>query len=178
MTNDYQAGQAGAQSSQDLRDKLKQDVSDKAREASRRLAEKGKEQTETLSSKAADALEDVEAATEAQADELERSGHDTLSAYVRDLAEGIGSLSDNLRHRSADELVRSAADLAQRNTGLFLLGSVAIGFGLSRFVKAGPAARYQRSTADGNDGYSYPAEESPASFDPSVGAQYQPVDSH
>lgn len=136
MTSNYDTGaQPG-----EMKDKLKEELGNKAREASRQFAEKGKAEAEALSRKAADTLDDVEAVAEAEADELERRGWTDLSAYVREMGEGIGNLSDNLRHKSVDELVRSASDLAARNTGLFVLGSIAIGFGLSRFVKAAPAA--------------------------------------
>jgi hypothetical protein len=37
-------------------------------------------------------------------------------------------------------LLHDAADLARSNPGLFIAGSIAIGFGLSRFLKAGTAA--------------------------------------
>lgn len=143
MTSNYESGAEPG----DIKDKLKEDLGSKAREASRQFADRGKEEAEALSSKAADALDDMEAVAEVEAEELERRGWDDLSSYVRDMASGIGELSDNLRHKSVDELVRSASDLAARNTGLFVLGSIAIGFGLSRFVKASPSA-YTARTGD------------------------------
>lgn len=96
----------------------------------------------------------------------EKIMQDNLSAYIREMADGIGDLSDNLRHKSADELVRSASDLARRNSGLFLLGSVAIGFGLSRFAKASRSSengRFDRAADPyGSDTYSYQSGESPS----------------
>jgi hypothetical protein len=135
-SNDYESGAEPGE----IKDRLKEDLSNTAREASRQFADKGKAEAEALTGKAADAFEDAEAVAEAEADELERRGWSDLSAYVREMAEGIGSLSDNLRHKSVDELVRDASNLASRNTGLFVLGSIAIGFGLSRFVKAAPSS--------------------------------------
>lgn len=198
MTSNYE--ESGAQPG-DIKDKLKEDLGSKAREASRQFADRGKAEAEALSGKAADALEDMEAVAEVEAEELERRGWDDLSSYVRDMASGIGELSDNLRHKSVDELVRDASDLAARNTGLFVLGSIAIGFGLSRFVKAAPAARtgdmrrpyadsdyadddmaYAGSRATGNTGYdpaderyAYPAGESSA-YAPSD--EFRPYESH
>ncbi|MDY6983998.1 MAG: hypothetical protein SV422_13000 [Pseudomonadota bacterium] len=149
MTSNYESGESGAEPG-DIKDKLKEDLGSKAREASRQFADRGKAEAEALSGKAADALDDIEAVAEVEAEELERRGWNDLSSYVRDMASGIGELSDNLRHKSVDELVRSASDLASRNTGLFVLGSIAIGFGLSRFVKAAPTA----STGDMRRAYS------------------------
>lgn len=193
MTNNYQTGaQPG-----EIKDKLKQELGNKAREASRQFAERGKEEAEALTDKAADALDDMEAAAEAEADELERRGWDNLSEYVRDMADGISGLSDNLRHKSVDELVRSASDLARSNSGLFLLGSVAIGFGLSRFAKASPthespgAYRQPLDEEDGawrsgtprmrDDDYAYPRGENASTFDagdPATSGDYRPYESH
>ncbi|MEY4642447.1 MAG: hypothetical protein RLZZ227_2441, partial [Pseudomonadota bacterium] len=43
MTNNYSTGDSGDQPGQDLKDKIRQDLGNQAREASRRLADKGKE---------------------------------------------------------------------------------------------------------------------------------------
>ena len=148
---------------------LKQDVTEKARDVSRQFADKGREKAESLTAKAADTLQDVEAAAEAEAEALEDLGWDNLSGYVREMADGIGGLSENLRNKSVDELVHSAAQLARNNTALFMVGAVAIGFGLSRFAKAAPRTRAADSdTWQGsdefrrNDAYSYPGGENSA----------------
>jgi len=178
MTTNYQTG---GQSSSEIKEQLKQDIGNKAREASRQFADKGKEKAEVLSSKAADVLEDVEAAADAEADEFERRGWDNPSEYIREMADGIGGLSENLRHKSVDELVRTASDLARRNTGLFVLGSIAIGFGLSRFVKAAPSAsdaQGRRYAADTSGGYSYPEGESRSTFEDFSNDEFRPYESH
>ena len=179
MTSSYISNsETGAQPGE-MKDKLKEELGNKAREASRQFAEKGKAEAEALSRKAADTLEDVEAVAEAEADELERRGWTDLSAYVREMADGIGGLSDNLRHKSVDELVRSASDLASRNTGLFVLGSIAIGFGLSRFVKAAaPATRdndMRRAYADSDYGSSDDTAYADAGLRSPRNASYDPA---
>jgi hypothetical protein len=45
-----------------------------------------------------------------------------------------------LRGKSADELLQQAGKLARDNPTLFLAGSVALGFGLSRFLRASSPA--------------------------------------
>lgn len=159
---------------------LKQDVKEKARDASRQVADKGREKAESLTAKAADTLDDVEAAAEAEAEKLEELGWDNLSGYVREMADGIGGLSDNLRNKSVDELVHSAAQLARNNTALFMVGAVAIGFGLSRFAKAAPRAHASEGNAwqgssdefRRNDAYSYPGGENSAYARPDSGSDY------
>src|SRR5690606_24637823 len=56
--------------------------------------------------------------------------------YVSEISRGIGSLSSSLRERNTDDLIRDASRLARNNPGLFLLGSVAVGFGLARVAEA------------------------------------------
>jgi hypothetical protein len=59
-----------------------------------------------------------------------------LSRYVSDVAETMTTLADQLRHQSADQLLQQGARLARDNPGLFITGSIALGFGLSRFLRA------------------------------------------
>lgn len=59
----------------------------------------------------------------------------SLAHYVEELARGISQLADNLRHQNADEALQQAGSMARDNPALFLLGSLALGFGLSRVLK-------------------------------------------
>lgn len=44
--------------------------------------------------------------------------------------------ADDLRGRNVDELVGDLNRMARNNPGLFIAGSIALGFGLTRFAKA------------------------------------------
>ena len=59
-----------------------------------------------------------------------------MSHYVSDIAQSMVDLADNLRGKSVDELVGEVNRLARNNPGLFIAGSVALGFGLTRFARA------------------------------------------
>lgn len=122
--------------------KIADDMKAKAEQASREMQAQGKEQLEAQESRAADTMDKVAEATDAAAEELaNRSETAALSQYVSEIADGIGNLSSSLRQKNTDELIHDASELARNNAGLFLLGSVAIGFGLSRIAKANrPAA--------------------------------------
>lgn len=126
------------------------DMKAKAEQASREVKTKGREQLEAQESRAADKMDRVAEATDAAADELARREETAvLSHYVSELADGIGSLSSSLRQKNTDELIHDANRLARNNAGLFLLGSVAIGFGLSRIAKANrPPSRSERHWED------------------------------
>lgn len=69
------------------------------------------------------------------AQELEQQSPQA-ARYVRDAAEGLQSLTRNIEGRNLNDLVRSATDLARSNPTLFMIGAVAAGFALARFMKS------------------------------------------
>jgi hypothetical protein len=70
------------------------------------------------------------------ADRLKADHQDSLASYATHMASSITSLADRLRLSSVDELAGDARRLAHDNPTLFLAGSVALGFGITRFLKA------------------------------------------
>ena len=106
----------------------------------------------------------------------ELQGQDTLGMadYLSDMAQSMSGLAGNLRGKSAEQLLHDATDMARSNPTLFIAGSIALGFGLSRFLKAGSSAAVTVSSnhdpAAGNStppatgyGAHRPYESSPAS---------------
>jgi hypothetical protein len=106
------------------------------------------------SSSAAEQIDRVARVINRAGQELARQ-QPSVSNYAARIAEGIGTLADRLRDARVDELVDEARDLARRNPGLFLLGSVAIGFALSRVLKASVRrpATYEADDISYGDGY-------------------------
>jgi hypothetical protein len=66
-----------------------------------------------------------------------------VARYVRDAAQRVEALSNNIHGKSVTELMHAASDLARSQPALFIAGAVASGFALSRFLK---------SSADRNGG--------------------------
>ncbi|PWE47247.1 hypothetical protein [Pseudomonas prosekii] len=80
-----------------------------------------------------------------------------MSDYLADVAESMSGLAKNLRGKSAEQLLHDGAELARNNPALFVAGSIALGFGLSRFLKAGTsAAATTTSEKDPAAGHSVP----------------------
>ena len=94
---------------------------------------------------AADQIEALAKGAKSFVSEIEDKDSLGMSDYLADMAESMTGLAGNLRGKSAEQLLHDAADLARNNPALFLAGSVALGFGLSRFLKAGTAAAYTAS---------------------------------
>lgn len=93
---------------------------------------------------AADQIEALAKGAKSVVSELESKDTLGMSDYLADMAESMSSLAGNLRGKSAEQLLHDGADLARNNPALFIAGSIALGFGLSRFLKAGssPAATF------------------------------------
>jgi len=81
-------------------------------------------------------VDDFSQAVDAAAEQLSDQDRESLAGYARQLSGSIGELAENLQSKSIDDLANDAKALARNNPNGFLLGSIALGFGLSRFAKA------------------------------------------
>ncbi|MDQ3287528.1 MAG: hypothetical protein M3Q42_04575 [Pseudomonadota bacterium] len=117
----------------------------------------GKEQLEQLRGTAAQNLDKLAESAQAAASKLEEDDVGHLSEYVSDVASRMGQLSDTLRTKSIDEVFRDLGRIARENPALFVTGSLAIGFGISRFARASQRKALERdhgATAHETGGYS------------------------
>ena len=122
-------------------------------------AEAGKQQLDARIGRAADQVEQVGDALSEAAGRLRSSDQlGGLAAYTGQLADSLGQLAERIRSRSIEDLTADARQAARSNPVLFLAGSVAVGFALSRILKAGTAgepahdAEYAASDAGGGSG--------------------------
>lgn len=113
-------------------DKVKSEASGVAEDVKRQ----GQEQFEARKHTAADQTEKLAGVVDRVAGELKDQDQQSLADYAGQLAGSMKSFAENLRQRSLDELVRDTQQLARNNPTLFLMGSVAVGIALSRFLKA------------------------------------------
>jgi hypothetical protein len=97
-----------------------------------RLKQDGRQTLEQRKRSAADHINDIAQALERAAQQLD----EPLGSYASRAALGVGNLATRLREGSLDDLVEDTRRLARRNPALFLAGGIAIGFALSRFIKA------------------------------------------
>lgn len=96
----------------------------------------GSAQFEQYRDTAVDQIENLAHSAQSAAEHMQDGDTLGLSHYVTDLAQNMTTLAGNLRGKSIDELLQQAGKLARDNPALFVTGSVALGFGLSRFLKA------------------------------------------
>lgn len=114
---------------------------EKVRETGREAANIGREQLQAGAGRAADGVGDFAEAVGSAASRLSELQHEGLADYANKLSAQLSEVSSRLRDKNVDELAGDVRRLAERNPALFLLGSVAIGIGLSRFAKASAERR-------------------------------------
>ena len=124
------------QASSDLEDGRK-----RLEEAARDATETGKQKLEAQGERAASGVDDFADAVESAASRLSELEHQGLADFANQLASSLSNMSNTLREKNVDDLAREVKNLARRNPAMFLLGSVAVGLGLSRFAKASSKRR-------------------------------------
>jgi hypothetical protein len=129
-------------------EEIKSQAANMADEAKRRA----REQAETQKHTVADKAEDIAGSVERVADEFKDQDQQLLADYTAQLAESVKSFADTLRGRSIDDLLRDTNRLARDNPTAFLLGSVALGFALSRFIKASSQSSASSATIGSSAG--------------------------
>lgn len=70
------------------------------------------------------------------ADSLRDQGEETLAKTTTAIAAALSDYAKRIEKHTAEDLIQDAVGLARRNPTLFVLGSVGLGFTLSRFFKA------------------------------------------
>lgn len=152
-------------------------LADEAGAALSDAKQQGAEQYEHLRDLATDQIDSLVDSAQSAASALE--GKDTLglSQYLGQLASGLGTFADQVRDKSAKELLHKGAQLARDNPAVFLAGSVAIGFALSRFLRASASApsRPGSSLPAPSDLPQYQTSVPPLSADPAAASVPEPA---
>lgn len=117
----------------------------------------GAEQYDHYRDAAAEQLDSLKQGAQSAAEALQDKDSLGLSQYLAQAAECLGSFAEQVRHQSAEDLLHKGSRLARDNPGLFLAGSVAIGFGLSRFL--GASARHATPSTGSTPPPAYGASE-------------------
>jgi hypothetical protein len=129
------SGRSGSSTDVETPSASKEDPSDTQHSTKEQLKDLGRDGLKQGKEAAADQTDTVADALRETADHLgERNA--SLAEYAQRLSEGVARVADHVRHRSLDELAADVQTLARRNPAVFLVGSVAVGLALSRFMKA------------------------------------------
>ena len=111
-------------------------LQDNAKDLLGTAREHGTEQFGSYRDSAAEQIENLAKTASAAAEELQDKDTLGISHYISDIAESLSAFATSMRGKSAEEMLQQASRLARENPALFVTGSVAVGFGLSRFLRA------------------------------------------
>lgn len=114
----------------------KQRVNEEAQDAKREVGDKARRKAQTGKHRLADEAGTLSGAIDAAASNLDDHDRQGLARYARELSGNLANAAGRIEGHSVDELANDAKRLARNNPALFVLGSIAVGFGLSRFFKA------------------------------------------
>ncbi|WP_053154404.1 hypothetical protein [Pseudomonas sp. Pf153] len=131
--SERQRGNSGQPRPEDHLNHIKEDVNETLGSA----REQADAQFGRYRDTAADQIDALARGAKSAMSELEANDTLGLSHYLADMADSMTGLAGKLRNMSAEQLLHDGSRLAKENPGLFLAGSIAVGFGLSRFLKAG-----------------------------------------
>lgn len=106
------------------------DLKDRAHDSAARIYDEKKQE-------ATGELHDVARALRSASDELDRNGR-SAGRFFSVAAERVDDLAGRFEGRDFDGMLREAQNLARRNPGAFLAGTLALGFVAARFLKASP----------------------------------------
>lgn len=138
-------GNAGpTQSYADIKDDLRKSGRElsnstqaKREKVSTEASREARTRAEGVKNFAAEEMEDFSDVAEATAEALDAQHHEKLSSYVSDIAGYVGNMANSLQHKSADDLVHDAKQMAHQNPSLFIAGGIAMGLGIARLAKSG-----------------------------------------
>lgn len=142
-------------------------LQDNAKDLLGTAREHGTEQFGSYRDSAAEQIENLAKTASAAAEELQDKDTLGISHYISDIAESLSAFATSMRGKSAEEMLQQAGRLARENPALFVTGSVAVGFGLSRFLRASSPdlnASTSSPSSSAPDSPQYPSGDSESGF--------------
>lgn len=127
-------------------------MADTARDLARRAGAEGAEHLGEYRSQAAETVDHLADSVDKAAAEI-ADGDDALnlSRHLADLAGGMHAISRSVKEKSADALLGDVNRIARESPALFLGGAAALGFALTRLLKASAHGSRASSSSDAPD---------------------------
>ena len=113
-----------------------EELRSKATEIAQDAKREGKAQVDEYRNVAAQKVDTIAESVKAAAAKLEEGDVGKWSTQISGMADSMGRFSQGLREKSADEVLHDVTRLARENPAIFVGSAVAIGFGLTRLMRA------------------------------------------
>lgn len=175
MPTNNESSSGAQQRSEQRAGEAAQGLQDDAKALLDTAREQGAEHLEHYREGAADQIESLARSASSAAEQLQENDTLGISHYISDAADSLGDFAGSLRGKTADELLQQAGRLARENPALFVTGSIALGFGLSRFLRASsPDLTTSASTSTSTSGWTRSSDDASYNgrddFDPRTAA--------
>jgi ElaB/YqjD/DUF883 family membrane-anchored ribosome-binding protein len=110
---------------------------DQANEFARKAGDKARDAASQGKAKASDAMDGLSAMAEDIAKTLDEKLGAQYGDYARKAANAVTGVSDTLKSRQVDDLITDARDFVRQKPAVAIGAAVALGFALTRLLKAG-----------------------------------------
>jgi ElaB/YqjD/DUF883 family membrane-anchored ribosome-binding protein len=138
------ASQAGAtEQAQDKAKEVAGQAQEKAREAGQQMRGRVREQVDQRSTQAGEQLRDASGDVRSFAQQLREQGKDKPAQYAEQAAERAERVGDYLNESDGERILHDVEDFGRRNPWAVVAGGVALGFMVSRLLKASSNERYR-----------------------------------
>jgi hypothetical protein len=118
---------------------------EKAQEAGQQARSRVRDEVDRRSTQAGDQAGSAARALRDASQRLRDEGNEPVANGVEQVAQRVESAGSWLREADGDRILRDVEDFGRRNPLAVVAGSVAVGFAVSRLLKASSRRRYQES---------------------------------
>jgi vacuolar-type H+-ATPase subunit H len=153
MTGRPESGSGGQSSTEQAQEKAKEvagQAQEKARETGHQARERLREQVDQRSTRAGEQIRGNADDVRSFAGQLREQGKDTPARYAEQAADRVQQVGRYLERSDGDRILNDVEGFARRNPWAVAAGGLAIGFAVSRMLKASSSERY-RSSLGGSD---------------------------
>ena len=128
-----------------------EELRNKATEVAKEATREGQAQVDQYRNVAAQKVDTIAESVKAAAAKLQEGDVGQWSSQIAGMADSMTRFSQGLREKSADEVMHDMNRLARENPAIFVGGAVAIGFGLTRLMRATAQPRPAKETHRADD---------------------------
>lgn len=133
-----------------------QQAKDTAQQAAGQARERVRDEVDRRSTEAGEQATSVAEAIRRSAEQLREQGKDAAAKPMDQAAERVERAGSWLRESDGDRILRDVEDFGRRRPMAVIAGGMAVGFALSRLLKASSSSRYEQTRGNGSSAGTLP----------------------
>jgi vacuolar-type H+-ATPase subunit H len=144
------SGQGTTEQAQEKAKEVAGQAQEKARETGQQARERLRDQVDRRSTQAGEQISGNAEDVRSVAEQLREQGKDTPARYAEQAADRVQQVGQYLERSDGDTILNDVEGFARRNPWAVAAGGLAIGFAVSRMLKASSNERYRSSLGNGS----------------------------